>query len=87
MATGTPEPQLEHHRACHDRRNFRHPCQLKKLRLALALLPDVGRHERQQKQRCTDRRVWTIFIASCVIWLVAMFILADIFLKKKDVWA
>ena len=28
-----------------------------------------------------------LFIASCVIWLIAMFILADVLLKKKDVRA
>lgn len=40
-----------------DRRNLRHFRQLQRPRPALALLPDAGRHERQQKQRCTGRRI------------------------------
>ena len=43
-----------------DRRNLRHFRQLQRPRPALALLPDAGGHERQQKQRCTGRRIRTI---------------------------
>ncbi len=44
-----------------DRRHLRHFRQLQRPRPPLALLPDAGRHERQQKQRCTGRRIRTIY--------------------------
>ena len=54
-------PQLRRPGIPHpDRRHLRHLRQLQRLRPHLALLPDASRHECQQKQRCTGRRIRTI---------------------------